>query len=169
MTLAQSAFHKPTQVIYRKLKLLAIASLSVVLLARSNANAQNTRVHVEKDSTYTRTLEVIRDNQKASIEFCSFRVQVTDPPGKARKFIAHMLYDSQTQLFYWECFELYDNYNTNSESEAQTFANVSTIYLSNDRLRRFHTTLPQPLQRRIGQFYNQPSSRFTKRLRSIAI
>ena len=56
-----------------------------------------------------------------------------------------MLYDSQTKLFYWECFELYDNYNTNSESEAQTFANVSTIYLSNDRLRRLHTTIPQPL------------------------
>lgn len=145
MTLAQSAFHRPTQVIFRKLKPLAIASLSLLLLARSNANAQGTRVHVEKDSTYTRTLDLIRDNQKGSIKFRSFRVQVTDPAGKTRKFIARMLYDSQTKLFYWECFELYDNYNTNSESEAQTFANVSTIYLSNDRLRIFHTTIPKPL------------------------
>jgi hypothetical protein len=143
MTLIQSAFHKPTQVIFRKLKPLAVASLSLLPLACSNANAQGTRVHVEKDSTYTRTLDVIRDNQKASIEFRSFRVQVTDPAGKSRKFIAHVLYDSQTKLFYWECFELYGNYD--SESEAQTFANVSTIYLSDDRLRIFHTTIPRPL------------------------
>lgn len=129
MTLAQSAFHKPTQVIFRKLKRLAIASLSLLLLARSNAKPQGTRVHVEKDSTYARTLDVIRDNHKTSIEFHSFRVQVSDPAGKTRKFIARMLYDSQTKLFYWECFELYDNYNTNSESEAQTFADVSRIYL----------------------------------------
>jgi len=145
MTLAQSAFHKTPQVIFRKLKPLAIASLSLLLPASSNANAQGTRVYVEKDSTYTRTLDVIRDNRKASIEFRSFRVQVTDPAAKTRKFIAHMLYDSQTKLFYWECFELYDNYNTNSEWEAHTFANVSVIYLSNDRLRRFHITIPQPL------------------------
>jgi hypothetical protein len=90
-------------------------------------------------------LDVVRDNQKASIEVRSFRVQVAGPAGKIRKFIARMLYDSQTKLFYWECFELYDNHNTNSHSEARTFADVSTIYLSNDRMRRFHTTIPQPL------------------------
>jgi hypothetical protein len=145
MISVQSASHKPTQIIFRKLKPLAVASLFLLFLACLNANAQGTRVHVETDWAYTRTLDVIRDNQKASIEFRSLRVQVTDPAGTTRKFITRMLYDSQTKLFYWECFELYDNYSTNSESEAQKFANVSTIYLSNDRLRRFHTTIPQPL------------------------
>lgn len=78
MTLAQSAFHKPTQVVFRKLKPLAIASLSLLLLARSNAKAQGTRVHVEKDSTYTRTLDVIRDNHKASIEFRSIVLPIAE-------------------------------------------------------------------------------------------
>jgi hypothetical protein len=116
---------------------------SVALI--SDLVGQGTRVHVEKDSTYTRTLDVIRDNQKASIQFRSFVVQVSDPAGKTRKFIVRMLYDSETKLFYWEYFELYGNYNTNTKSEAETFTDSSTVYLSNDRLRRFHRTIQQPL------------------------
>ena len=48
---------------------------------------------VEKDSTHTRTIDVIRDNEKSSIEFRSLRVQVIDRSGKTRKFIAKMPYD----------------------------------------------------------------------------
>jgi|SRR5271165_3998549 len=145
MTLVQSRIHKPPPVIFRKLARLGGAWPCLLLLGCSNTNAQATRVGVEKDSTYTRTLAAIRDNEKTSVEFRSVKVQVTDPARHSRKFIVRMLYDSETKLFYWECFELYGNYNTNSESEAQTFADVSTIYLSNDRLRRFHRTIPQPL------------------------
>jgi hypothetical protein len=101
-------------------------------------------VVVEKDSMHTRTIDVIRDNEKASIEFRSIRVQVIDRSRKTRRFIAKMLYDSQTRLFFWECFELFGNYYS-SESDAQIFADVSTVYLSADRLRWFHRTIPEPL------------------------
>jgi hypothetical protein len=118
--------------------------LFLLVLVCSNVKAQSVRVVVEKDSTYTRTIDAIRDNEKASIEFRSIRIQVIDRAGKPRKFIARMLYDSQTRLFFWECFELYGNYYS-SESDAQLFADVSTDYLSADRLRWFHTTIPEPL------------------------
>lgn len=118
--------------------------LFLLALACSNVKAQSTRVVVEKDSTYTRTIDVIRDNEKASIEFRSIKVQVVERAGKTRKFIAKMLYDSQTRLFFWECFALFGNYYS-SESDAQIFADVSTVYLSGDRLRWFHRTIPEPL------------------------
>lgn len=138
-----SCFAK-TKVFFPKLVWLAAAALS--LLACSTAKAQATQVRVEKDSTYTRTLNAIRNNEKASIEFRSVVVQVIERAGKTRKFVARMLYDSQTELFFWEYFELYGNWNSkSSEGDAQTFANVSTVYLSSDRLRRFHATIPVPL------------------------
>jgi len=40
--------------------------LFLLVLVCSNVKAQSTRVVVEKDSTHTRTIDVIRDNEKAS-------------------------------------------------------------------------------------------------------
>jgi hypothetical protein len=80
--------------------------LFLLALVCSSVKAQSARVVVEKESTQTRTIDAIRDNEKASVEFHSIRIQVIDPTGKTRKFIATMLYDSRTRLFFWECFEL---------------------------------------------------------------
>jgi hypothetical protein len=139
-----SATWKASMAFLPKLAWLSVSALS--FLAGPGTGAQAIRVEVEKDATYTREFDAIRDNVKASIEFHSMLIRVLDRDGKPRKFVVRMLFDPQTKLFFWEYFEVYSNYSSESaESDARVFASVSTVYISADRLTRFQITTAVPL------------------------
>jgi hypothetical protein len=107
----------------------------LVTFVCSTVNGQSSQVSVEPG--YNQFIDAIRDNQKTSIQFRCIRVRVVNHAGKARQFAVRMLHDSQTKLFFWGYFEMYQSYS--SEWDAKQFTSVAIVYLSPDKLRIFTT------------------------------
>lgn len=126
---------------FGRLTRLAVVAALLLMFVCSTVKAQSARVRVE--SGYTQTIDAIRDNQKTSIQFRCIRVRVVNHAGKPRQFAVRMLYDSQTKLFFWGYFEMYQDYS--SEWDAKQFTSDATVYLSPDKLRIFTTQIVRRL------------------------
>jgi hypothetical protein len=103
-----------------------------LLLGRSTLNAQSRRVILDRDAIYEKTIDAIRENQKIPIELRSFRLQVVDHHGKARKLIAAMLYEPQSKFFFWEYLATDEDLPPNWYG--QQVAWLDTIYVFPDKL-----------------------------------
>ncbi len=107
------------------------ASLLTLFLCASTL-AQTTQVQVPADSVYTQTIDAIRDNQKAHVQFRSILVRIDDRAAKPNEFTVDMLFDPQTKLFWWSSSEKYQDYS--GDTQLKQFAQFSIVFLTPDRL-----------------------------------
>ncbi len=107
------------------------ASLLALFLCASTL-AQTTQVQVPADSVYTQTIDAIRDNQKAHVQFRSILVRIDDRAAKPNEFTVDMLFDPQTKLFWWSSSEKYQDYS--GDTQLKQFAQFSIVFLTPDRL-----------------------------------
>lgn len=94
----------------------------------------------------------IRSNGQTTIELHYGMARIAFPDGLTHRLSLHMLYDPDSQLFWWNAFELHrtqpDSY---VETDARQFLNMS-VYIAKDRMVVFSTGYAQESTERYPGF-----------------